>query len=202
MHITIKWDCALREHNSSGILWNHLIVKSDLSWGSNVSVVLWKISGVQFSCSVVSDSATPWTAAQQTSLSITNSWACSNSCPSRGGCHPTISLSVIPFSSHHQSFPASGSFPMSQFFTPHGQSTGVSASASVIPKNIQDRFPLGLTALISLQSKELLRVFSNTTVQKHQFFGAQLSLWSNPHIHPNYCFNQMDLCWQSNMSAL
>ena len=97
----------------------------------------------------------------------------SNSCPSSRWCHPTISSSVIPFSSHL--YPASGSFPVSQFFTSGGQSIRVSASALVLPKNIQDWFPLGLTGLISLQSRGLSRVFSNTTVQKHQFFGAQLS---------------------------
>ena len=106
-----------------------------------------------------------------------------NSCPSSRWCHPTISSSVIPFSSRLQSFPASGSFPVSQFLTSGGQSIGASASASVLPMNIQNWFPLGLTGLISLQSKELSRVFSNTTVQKHQFFGPQLSLWSNFHIH-------------------
>ena len=109
--------------------------------------------------------------------------AYSNSCPSSQWCHPTISSSVIPISSHLQSFPASGSFLMSQFFTWVGQSIGVSASASVLPMNIQDWFPLGWTGWISLQSKGLSRVFSSTTVQKHQFFGAQLSLWSNSHIH-------------------
>ena len=109
--------------------------------------------------------------------------ACSNSCPSSWWYHPTISSSVIPFSSHLQSFPASGSFPMSQFFTSGGQNTGVSASAPVLPMNIQGWFPLGLTGWISLQSKGLSRVFSNTTVQKHQFFGTQLSLQSNSHIH-------------------
>ena len=93
-----------------------------------------------------------------------------------------IQPSVIPFSSCHQSFPASGSFPMSQFFTSDGQSIRVSASASVLPVNTQDWFPLGWTGWISLQSKGLSRVFSNTTFQKHQFFGAQLSLWSNSHI--------------------
>ena len=111
------------------------------------------------------------------------SGACSNSCPSSQWCHPTISSSVIPFPSCLQSFPQSGSFPMSRFFMSGGQSIGLSASASVLPMNIQDWFPLGLTGLISLQSKELSRVFSNTTVQKHQFFGTQLSLWSNSHIH-------------------
>ena len=91
-------------------------------------------------------------------------------------CHPTISSSVIPFSSSLQSFPASGSFPMSQFFTSGGQSIGVSASISVLPKNIQDLFPLGWTGWISLKSKGLSRVFSNTIVQNHQYFDAQLSL--------------------------
>ena len=108
--------------------------------------------------------------------------AYSNPCPSSWWCHPTISSSVIPFS-HLQSFPASWSFPMSQFFTSCGQSIGVSASASVLPMNIQDWFPLGWTGWISLQSTGLSRVFSNTTVQKHQFFSAQLSLWSNSHIY-------------------
>ena len=94
----------------------------------------------------------------------------SNSRPLSQWCHPTISSSVVPFSSHLQSFPASGSFPMSQFFASGGQSIGVSASASVLPMNIRDWFPLVLTGLISLQSKGLSRVFSNTTVQKCQFF--------------------------------
>ena len=113
-----------------------------------------------------------------------------NSCPLSQWCHPTISSSVVPFSSRLQSFPASGSFPMSQFFTSGGQSIGVSASASVLPMNIQDWFPLGWTGLISLLSKGVSRVFSNTTGQKHQFFGAQLfysptltsihDYWKNP----------------------
>ena len=102
--------------------------------------------------------------------------ACSNSCPSSQWCHPTISSSVVLFSCCLQSFPASGSFQMSQFFTTDGQSIGVSASASVLPVNIQCWFHLGLTGWISLLSKGLSRVFSNTTVQKHQFFSAQLSL--------------------------
>ena len=133
------------------------------------------ISSVQ-SLSHVRLFATPCTAAGQASLSITNSWSFSNSCSSSQWCHPTISSSVIPFSSCLQSFPASGSFPMSQLFTSGGQSIGVSAIASVLPVNIQDWFPLGWTGWISLQSKGLSRVFSNTTVQKHQFFDAQLSL--------------------------
>ena len=101
--------------------------------------------------------------------------ACLNSCPSSQWCHSTISSSVVPFSSRLQSFPASGSFPMSEFFAPGGHSIGVSTSALVLLMNIQDWFPLGLTGWISLQSKWLSRVFSNTTVQKHQFFGTQLS---------------------------
>ena len=107
--------------------------------------------------------------------------ACSNSCPLSRWCHPTISSSVVPFSSCLQSFPASGSFPMSLFFTSSGQSVG--ASTSVLPMNIQDWFPLGLTDWISLPSKGLSRIFSNTTVQRHQLFGTELSLWSNSHIH-------------------
>ena len=109
--------------------------------------------------------------------------ACSDSCPLSQWYHPTISSSVVPFSSHLQAFPASGSFPMSQFFASGGQSIGVSASASVLPMNIQDWFPLGLTDWISLLSKGLSRVFSSTTVPKHQFFSTQPSLWSNSHIH-------------------
>ena len=109
--------------------------------------------------------------------------ACSNSCPLSWWCHPTISSSVVPFSFCLQSFPASGSFPMSQFFSSGGQSTGVSASTSVPPMNTQDWSPLGWTGWISLQSKGLSRVFSNTTVWKHQFFSAQPSLWSNSHIY-------------------
>ena len=107
---------------------------------------------------------------------------CSNSWSSSRQCHPTVSFSVIPFS-RLQSSPASVYFPMSQLFESGGQSIGASVLLSVLPMNIQDWFPLGLTGLIFLQSKGLSRVFSNTTVQKHQFFGAQLSLWSNLHIH-------------------
>ena len=100
----------------------------------------------------------------------------SNSCPLSQWYHPTISSSVVPFSSCLRSFPAPRSFQMSQLFTSGGQTTGVSASASVLPMNIQDWFPLGWTGWISLRSKGISRVFSNTTIQKHQFFGAQLSL--------------------------
>ena len=119
---------------------------------------------------------TLWTAAQQASLSITNSWSFySNSCPLSWWCHPTISF-VIHFSSCLQSFLTSGSFQMSQLVTSGSQSIGVSASTSVLPMNTQDWSLLGWTGWILLQSKGLSRVFSNTTVQKHQFFGAQLSL--------------------------
>ena len=138
---------------------------------------------VQFNHSVVSDSLWPH-GLQHARLSCLSPTprAYSNSCPLSWWCHPTISSSVIPFS-WLWSFPASGSFPMSQFFASCGQSIGVSASASVLPMNIQNWFLLGLTGLISLQSKRLSRAFSNATVQKHQFFGAQLCLLSNFHIH-------------------
>ena len=126
---------------------------------------------------------TPWTAARQASLSITNSLSLPKPMSIGRWCHPTISSSVIPFSSCPQSSPASGSFPMSQLFISGGQSIGVSASTSVLPRNTQDWSPLGWTGWISLQSKGLSRVFSNTTVQKHQFFGVQLSSQSNSHIH-------------------
>ena len=145
----------------------------------------WESPSVQFNCSVVS----PWTlrahGLQPARLPCPSPtpWACSNSCPLSRWCHPTISSSVVPFSFCLQSFPASGSFPMSGLFASGGQSIGASASASVLPMNIQDWFPLGWTGWISLQSKGLSRVFSNTTVQTHQFYGAQLCLWSNAHIH-------------------
>ena len=126
--------------------------------------------------------ATPWTATHQASLSITTG-ACSNSCPFSRSCHPAISSSVVPFSFCLQSFSASESFPVNQFFTSDGQSIGPSTTASALPMNIQDWFPLWLTPLISLLSTGLSRVFSNTTVQKHQFISAQPALWSNSHIH-------------------
>ena len=134
-------------------------------------------SSVQFSHSVVSDSLWPHESqhARPPCPSPTPG-VHSNSRPSSRWCHPAISSSVVPFSSCPQPLPASESFPMSQLFTSGGQSTGVSASASILPMNIQDWSPLGWTGWISLQSKGLSRVFSNTTVQKHQFFGAQLSL--------------------------
>ena len=120
--------------------------------------------------------ATPWSQHARHPWPSPTPGVYSNSCPSSRWCHPTISSSAVPISSCLQSFPASGSFPMSQFFTSGGQSIGASASASVLPMNTQDWFSPGLTGWISLQSKGLSRVFFNTTVQKHQFFGAQLSL--------------------------
>ena len=146
---------------------------------------------VQFSHSVVSDSLRPHESqhARPPCPSPTPG-VYTNSCPSCQWYHPAISSSVIPFSSCPQSLPASGSFTMSQLCTWAGQSIGVSASASVLPMNTQDWCPLGWTGWISLQSKELSRVFSNTAVQKHQFFSAQLSLWSNSHIHTWLLENQ------------
>ena len=139
---------------------------------------------VQFSCSVLSESLWPCESQHARSpCPPPTPGAFSNSCPSRQWCHPAISSSVVPFSSCPQSLPASGSFPMSQLFTWGGQSIGVSALASVLPMNTQDWSPLGWTGWISLQSKGLSGVFSNTTVQKYQFFSAQLSSWSNSHIH-------------------
>ena len=128
----------------------------------------------------------------------------SNSCPLSSWCHPTILSSVVPFSSCLQSFPTSGSFPLSQFFTSGGQNIGVSASASVLPMNTQDWYPLEWTGWISLQSKGLSRVFSNTTVQKHQYFDIQLYSLTLTSIHDywkNHSFEYTDLCQQSNVSA-
>ena len=157
-----------------------------LADGFFITLIMWQLqrlitqyfhSSLQFSSSVVSDSLQPHELkhARPPCPSPTPG-VHQNPCPLTWWCHPTISSSVAPFSTCPQSFPASGSFQMSQFFTSDGQSIGVSASASVLPVNIQDWFSSGWTGWISLQSKGLSRVFSNTTVQKHQFFGAQLSL--------------------------
>ena len=134
---------------------------------------------LQFSHSVVSDSLRPH-GLQHARLPCPSPTpgACSNSCPSSWQCHPTISSSVVSFSSCLLSFPTAGSFPRSQLFASGSRSIEALASASVPPMNIQDWFPLGLIDLLSLLSKGLSRVFSNTTVQKHQFFGSELSLWS------------------------
>ena len=151
---------------------------------------LWRVPliktgcSVQFSRSVMSNSLQPHESphARPPCLSPTPG-VYSNSSPSSLWCHPAISSSVVPSSSCPQSLPASGSSPVSQLFTWCGQSIGVSTSASVLPKNTQEWSPLGWTGWISLQPKGLSRVFSNTTVQKHQFFGTQLSSQSNSHIH-------------------
>ena len=133
----------------------------------------WGVSSVQL-LSHIQLFATLWTAAYQASLSIINSQSMLKLMSIESVMPPNLSSSAVPFSSCLQSSPASGSFPMSQLFSPHGQSVGASASASVLPMNIQDWFPLGLTGLISLLSKGLSRAFSNTTVQNHQLFGTQL----------------------------
>ena len=156
-------------------------LRHNVKWKDAFKLTTWFS---QFSHSVMSDSLPPHGLQHaRPPCPSPPSGAYSNSCPLSRWCHPTISSSVIPFSSCLQSFPVSGSFLMSWFFASGGQSIGASASASVLPMNIQDWFPLGWTGWSSLQYKGLSRVFSNTTIQKHQFFGAQLSLWSNSHIH-------------------
>ena len=149
-------------------------------WASHVA-----LSSLQFSHSVLSHSLRqiPWTAAHHAFVSITNSWSLLKHM-SIESVMPSNHLSLChPLSSCFQYFPTSGSFLRSQFFPSGGQIIGVSASTLVLPMNIQDRFPLGWTGWISLQSKGLSIVFSNTTVQRHQFFGTQLSLQSKSHIH-------------------
>ena len=159
------------------ILYKTQIIQKTRFPFANCLLYLLESNSVQFSRSVMSDSLQPH-GLQHHRLLCTSPTpsACSNSCPSSWWYHPTISSSVIPFSSCLQSFPASGYFLMNQFFASGGQSIGASASASVLPMNIQDWSPLRWTGWISLQSKGLSRVFSNTTVQKHQFFSAQLSV--------------------------
>ena len=142
------------------------------------------LSSVQFSCSVVSNFLWPHELQHtRPPCPSPTPGAHPKPCPSSWWCHPAISSSVIPFSSCPQSLPASGSFPISQLFAWSGQSIGVSALASVLPMNTQDWSPLEWTGWTSLQSKGLSRVFSSTTIQKHQFFGIQLSSQSNSHIH-------------------
>ena len=168
------------------IIFSHifsLFAIDDGKWFLLQSIMKIKLWSLQFSHLVVSDSLWPH-GLQHARLpcpSLTPR-ACSNSWPSSWWCHPTISSSLVPFSSCLPSFPASGSFLRSQFFTSGGQSIGVSASGSVLPMDIQDWFLLGVTGLSSLMCKGLSRVF-NTTVQKHQFFGARFSLLSHSHIH-------------------
>ena len=147
-----------------------------LFFSTAIFTMIYSVQPVQFSCSVMSDSLQPHALqhARPPCPSPTLG-VYSNSCPLSRWCHPTSSSSVVPFSSHLQSFPESGSFQMSQFFASCGQSIAASASASVLPMNTQNWSP-SWTGWISLQSKEFSRVFSNTTVQKHQFSGTQLSL--------------------------
>ena len=171
------------------VLKNDFNLRENQSWKENILVkpvyflVSLEANLVQFSCSVMFNSLQPH-GLQHARLPCPSPTprACSNSYPSSRWCHPAILSFFVPFSSCPQSFPASGSFPMSQFFTSGGQSIGVSASASVLPMNILDWFPLGLTGSISLLSKGLSRVFPNSTIQKHQFTGALPSLWFNSHI--------------------
>ena len=159
-------------------LWHNLIKPLKLIYKARTRVP------VHFSHSVVSNSLRPHELQHARSpCPSPTPRVHSNSRPLSQWCHPAISSSVIPFFSCPQSLPASGSFPMSQLFAWGGQSTGVSDSASFLPKNTQDRSPLEWTGWIFLQSKGLSRVFSNTTVQKHQFFSAKLSSQYNSHIH-------------------
>jgi len=182
--MSLNWDLSVLFLR---IIWFMSLGKEDHKY----DILIISFNSVQ-SLSSVQLFVTPWTAACPASLSITISWSLLKLMAIKS-VMPSISSSAVPFSSCLQSFPASGSFPMSQFFTSGGQSIGVSASASVLPMNIQDWFPLGWIGWISFQSKGLSRVFSNTSVQKHQFFGAQHSLYSNSQfIHAywkNYSFD-------------
>ena len=168
-------------------------------------LLVFQISSVQFICSPMSDSLLPHRLQHTRPPCLSPApGVYSNSCPLNRWCHPTISSSVVPFFSHLLSFPESGSFPMNQFFTSGGQSIEVSASISVLPVNIQDWFPLGWSGWISLQSKRPSRVFSNTTVQNHQFFGSQLydpALTPKHDYWKNHGFDYTDLCQQSAVST-
>ena len=161
---------------------SHKLYAQSPTPGNNLNAYQ-QFSSVQFSHAVMSDSLWPHGLQHaRFPCPSPSPGASSISCPSGQWWHPTISSSAVLFSSCLQSCPAPGSFLMSQFSTSYRQSIGVSASASVLPMNIQDWFTLGLTDLISLKSKELSRVFSSTTIRKHQFFGVQTSLWSNSRI--------------------
>ena len=164
-------DCLLCVKHHTGLLYKLYLIRITLS-------------SVQLSLSVMSNTLQPHGLQHaRPPCSSPTPGVYPKSCPLSQWCHPTISSSVIPFSSCPQSFPALGCLQMSQLFISGGPSTGVSASTSVLPMNTQDSSPVGWTGWISLQSKGLSRVFSNTTVQKHQFIGTQLSLWFNSHIH-------------------
>ena len=171
-------------------LWGR--INSQLS----IKLIILTLSSDQFSRSVMSDSLQPH-GLQYARLPCPSPTprAYANLCPLSQWCHPTISSSVVSFSSRLQSFPTSGSFPMSQFFSAGGQNIGVSASASVLPMNIQDWFPLGWTGWVSLLSKVLSRVFSSPTVQKHQFFSAQLSLTLEEAFPALFNLNYLNFYW-------
>ena len=178
----------------------------ETDWGGNWALLWWVGQcSVQFSHSVVSDSVIPWTAVCQASLSFTISWSLLKLMSIESMMASNHLISCTLFSSCPQSFPASGSFPMSRLFPSGSQSIGASASASVLPMNIQDSFPLGLIGLISLVSKGLSRVFSSTTIQKHQ--SSTLSLIHGPtltFVHDywkNHSFDYTDLCQQSDVST-
>ena len=175
----ILWSLPIHEHRIA----LHYLKYLQVCWLFNLHVSTSVFISVQFSHSVVCDSLQSH-GLQHTRLPCPSPTprAYSNSCPSSWWCHPNILFSVTPFSSCLQSFSASGSFLMSQFFASGGKSIGVSTSASVLPMNTQDWFPLGWTGWILLLFKGLSRVFSNTTVQMHQFFDTQVSLESNSHI--------------------
>ena len=171
---------------------------------TSISISSVSISILLFSCYVMLDSLPPHGLQHARLLCPQQSpRICSNSCPLSRWCHPISHPLSPPFSSCPESFPTSRSIPMSKLFTSIGLSIGASASASVLPINIQGWFLLGLTGLISLLSKRLSRVFSSTTIQKHQFFSVQPSLWPNSDIHTgkNHSFDYMELCWQSDVSA-
>ena len=165
-------------------IWSYAFVKTHRTMQHKEWILKYQFSSVQFSHSVVSDSLRPHESQHtRPPCPSPTPGVYPNSHALSWWCHPAISSTVVPFFSCPQSPPASGSFPMSQLFAWGGESTGVSASASVLPVNTQNWSPLGWTGWISLQSKGLSRVFSNTTVQKHQFLSAQLSSQSNSHTH-------------------
>ena len=190
-----------------GMLWLIGLQRVRHDWATELNwTILFKNQSLQISCSVVSDSLWPHGLQQSRPLHPSPiSRAYSNSCTSNRYCHPAISSSIVPFSSCLQSLPAPGSFQMSHTCASGGQSIEVSASASVLPMNTQDGSSLGWTGWVSLQAKGLTRVFSNTTVQKNQFFSAQLSSQStltSIHDHrKNHSLDYTNLCWQSNVSA-
>ena len=184
--MTNRWGKSRSSDRFSFLVFSKITVDGDWSHEIKRSLLLGRkvvTNLVQFSRSVMSDSLRlhePQHARPPCPSPIPRVYP--NSCPLSQWCHPAISSSVVPFSSCLQSFPTSGSFQMSQLFSSGGQNIGASALPSSFPVNIKGLFPLGFTCLISLLSKGLSRVFSRTTVQRHQFFGSQPSLWSNSHI--------------------